>query len=133
MLLLPDIASFYELLGVTSGGRGTFDVLRVKGFPSAVKHYFRGRMWLAAIALPLAALACLVYVLGFIQVVLWLKEKHFMFVLFFLGFSEYFIFIPGPITMPRYQIPALPFLCVCAGLAATRLASWISNRRKRIS
>ena len=32
-------------------------------------------------------------------------------VLIFLTFCEYYLFLPGAITAPRYQLPALPFLC----------------------
>ncbi len=40
---------------------------------------------------------------------------HWMMLLLFLLLSGYYLLMPGPIAIPRYQLPALPFLCLAAG------------------
>jgi len=44
-----------------------------------------------------------------------LDRKHGMMLLLFLLLSGYYLLMPGPIAVPRYQLPALPFLCLAIG------------------
>ena len=44
----------------------------------------------------------------------------------FLAFCEYYLFLPGAITAPRYQLPALPLLCTLAGCM---ISAYVENRR----
>ena len=43
-----------------------------------------------------------------------LDRRHFLYLLILLLLAGYYLFMPGPIAIPRYQLPALPFVCVAA-------------------
>ena len=43
-----------------------------------------------------------------------LDRRHFLYFLILLLLAGYYLFMPGPIAIPRYQLPALPFVCVAA-------------------
>ena len=117
-ILLPDAPTFFELAGLTRSDRGTMDVLTRRGLFAAVDHYFEGRWALPCALLPLLLLTGLVY-LGTAAVlcasVLKFRKRFFL-LLLFLAFAEFYLFLPGPICAPRYQIPALPLMCAFAGL-----------------
>ncbi len=44
-----------------------------------------------------------------------IDRRSWMMILLFLLLSGYYLLMPGPIAVPRYQLPALPFLCLAAG------------------
>lgn len=127
-VLLPDIATFFEDLGLTTTGRNTWDVINREGIWAGVKHYFAGRMYLPFIILPLLVPVGIIYLgaVGRLLFALWKKE--FFLILLFLLFSEYFLFMTGPIAMPRYQMPALPFIYI---LGASFLSILVKYRKKR--
>ncbi len=111
-VLFPDIPSFLENLGITKTGRNTTDVLNRQGVFAAVKHYFGGHWGALAVTIPLIALAGLLYLFGFGEVIRRCFMLDYVTVLLFLLLAEYYLFLPGSVPMPRYQLPALPFLCV---------------------
>lgn len=111
-VLFPDIPSFLENLGITQTGRNTTDVLNRKGVLAAVIHYFDGHWGALAVTLPLILLAGLLYLFGFSEILRSLLRWDYMTILLFLLLAEYYLFLPGSVPMPRYQLPALPFLCV---------------------
>ena len=127
-VLFPDIPSFLENLGITRTGRDTTDVLNRKGVLAAVIHYFDGHWGALAITLPLIAFAGLLYLFGFGEVLRRLAMRDFMTVLLFLLLSEYYLFLPGSVPMPRYQLPALPFLCVMTA----SLLHYLTDKSKRL-
>ncbi len=127
-VLLPDAPTFCEVLGISSPDRGTLDVLKTRGLFAAVNHYFDGKWWIIILLLPLLAVSLVCYGGALWQLILWIKAKNTFMFFFFLAFVEYFFFLPGPITVPRYQLPALPLLAVMCGMAAV---SCISGWRRR--
>ncbi len=116
-ILLPDAPVFFELLGLTESDRGTLNVLHTQGIRAAVNHYFDGRLWIPALVLPLLAVTGILYAGALGQLVVWCRtiRRSWYWLFLFLAFAEYYFFLPGPITVPRYQLPALPFL---AGMSA---------------
>ena len=56
-------------------------------------------------------------------------RREYVALLIFLAFAEYYFFLPGPITVPRYQLPALPVLTVLAGAALCLLFEKIRKKR----
>jgi glycosyltransferase involved in cell wall biosynthesis len=125
-IMLPDIPSFFEVLGFTQSGKGTFSVLNQKGFIAAVKHYFGGKLWLLLIVAPLMLIVAFTYLFFAIQLLKWIVQRKWFLFFVFLAFVEYFLLLPGPISMPRYHLPALPFICVMAGMSIC----WLLNLRK---
>jgi len=127
-ILLPDAPSLLESFGLTTSDRGTMNVLKKEGIFAAVRHYF-GAYWLLYILLllPLLVPVMILYAGTGIKIFQCAKNiRRQWFELFILlGFAEYYLFLPGAITAPRYQLPALPCMCVLAAGAII----WICCRK----
>ena len=132
-ILLPDAPTFFEITGVTKSDRGTMNVLAKEGIFAAVDHYFEGRWYLPALLLPLLAMTGITYMgtlLFLFRCLFHFKRRWYMWLLF-LAFAEFYLFLPGPICAPRYQIPALPLMCVFAAGALIPAMRMIPFLRKR--
>lgn len=123
-VLIPDAPTFLEDFGVTSSDRGTMGVLQKQGIAAAIRHYF-GENWLTFILMliPLLLPTALLYLACACRLVqdLFRFRRRRDELLLFLAFAEYYLFLPGAITAPRYQLPALPCLCLLAGCAVIDL------------
>ncbi len=127
-ILLPDLPSFLECAGVTSSDRGTMAVLKEQGIMAAVRHYF-GENWffIMLLLLPLTLIALITYLGSGIYLLYALRnwKKYYMEIFIFGAFVSYYLFLPGAITAPRYQIPALPCFAVNCALVLAALANKI--------
>ena len=130
-VLLPDIPSFLENLGLTQTGRGTFDVLNREGIISAVNHYFGGSYLLPALCAPLIAATLITYILAFTALCILLMRRDWTGILIFLLFSLYYIVMPGPVAMPRYTLPALPFISILAAFTLGIIAKIYTARHRK--
>ncbi len=113
-ILLPDAPALLENFGITTANRGTMGVLKKSGLIAAVRHYFGADAFiLISILSPLLLITLLLYLCAAGKILYDVKNirRHYGEVLIFLAFCEYYLFLPGAITAPRYQLPALPFLC----------------------
>ncbi|MCQ2378445.1 MAG: glycosyltransferase family 39 protein [Victivallaceae bacterium] len=122
-VLLPDAPTALELLGVTRPGRGTMDVLARDGLFAAVRHYFHGRTVMALLPLApfvLTAFAVLFYAAKHLVRLFLRRTGSRRDILLFGGFALYYLWLPGAITAPRYQIPALPILLCFAAAGLLR-------------
>lgn len=115
--LLPDVPTLLENLNVTQTGQGTFDVLNREGILAAVKHYFKGREAALLFTLPLILASLILY--GAVLYGLWIiiRRKDWLMMILFAGFGLSYLLITGPVTMPRYVLPALPVFCIFAAIA----------------
>ncbi len=115
-MLIPDAPTFWELCGLTSPGRGTMGVVAKYGFFAGVRHYFGGswKMPLLTVLLLLPTVALYMFALWMVICDICRIREHWYALVVFLAFAEYYLLLPGAITAPRYQIPALPVLCVMA-------------------
>ena len=131
-ILLPDAPGFFELLGATRSDRGTMNVLQKQGLFAAVNHYFDGRLWLPLLLLPLLAVTLLLYAGAavWLGIAVWNWKKRWFALLVFLAFVEYYFFLPGPVTVPRYQLPALPAMAVAAALTFPVIRHFLSRKKK---
>ena len=119
-ILLPDAPTLLESFGITSSDRGTMGVLKKDGIFAAVKHYFGENfililLFLIPLLVPVMILYLAVLWQLFRDVRNW--KSAYPELLIFLAFVEYYLFLPGAITAPRYQLPALPCLCTLAACA----------------
>ena len=116
-MLLPDLPTFLENNRLTSTGRGTLDVMRRDGVYAALNHYLDGRFVLLIPVLPFLLIAALLYLGAALQLLIWLRhwKRRWLLLILFGVFAFFYLFAGGPVTMPRYHIPALPFLCAMAG------------------
>ena len=121
-ILLPDAPTFLENLGATSANRGTMGVLKRDGVFAACRHYFGANWWCyLLVLLPLLLITMLLYAAALVRLAMDIKNyrRYWREVILFLAFCEYYFFLPGAITAPRYQLPALPFLCTIAACLIT--------------
>ena len=117
-IFIPDAPTFLEILGVTTPGRGTMGVMAKHGFFAGVRHYFGGKWWALVLTLVLMIPVLVLYACALGRVVCdicRIRERWYELAVF-LAFAEYYLLLPGAITAPRYQMPALPVLCVMAAL-----------------
>ena len=121
VVLLPDAASFLENLGLTQTGKGTWDVINRHGIPAGVRHYFHDNYLLPLLLLPLFLVSLILYLLAAWNLLDSLLKKRWMMLLLFLLLSEYYLFMTGPVAMPRYQLAALPYFCVMAAYSIERI------------
>ncbi len=124
-VLLPDAPTALEDLGVFTPNRGTMGILAKEGVAAAVRHYFGGRLWTLFLISPFLLVALIVLVYALCRLVTSIRN----FAVFcregllFIGFALYYLWLPGAIVAPRYQIPALPVLFLLAALWAVRKKS----------
>ena len=59
-----------------------------------------------------------------------LDRRHFLYLLLWFLLAGYYIFMPGPIAIPRYLLPALPFLCTASAYGL--LQFWRIIRKKSL-
>ncbi|MCX7047415.1 MAG: glycosyltransferase family 39 protein [Candidatus Sumerlaeota bacterium] len=119
--LLPNINALLELAGATSGERGTLDVLGRQGLIAAARHYLQGRWGLLAICVPWIVLHGIILALDAVGCALLLWRRRWREFLAFLAFFYYYVFLVGPITLARYQEPAMPAAILTAVWAALEL------------
>ena len=117
-MFLPDAPTFWELCGITDPGRGTMGVMAKHGFVAGVRHYFEGnlKLLIVTVALLIPTLVLYLCALGRVVCDICLLRSRWYELVMLLAFAEYYLLLPGAITAPRYQIPALPVLCVLAAL-----------------
>ncbi len=121
IILVPDVPAFLQLLGVTRGERGTHDILKRQGLLAAVQHYFGDKLWLLLPLAPLVLVVLLTYGACLLLLLNSIRVKEWRILLLVLGFAGYYLLLPGPIVALRYQLPALPILCVLAARALVLL------------
>lgn len=116
-VLLPDVPTLLENLGVTRSERGTFDVLNREGIFAAVRHYFDENGAALAAMIPLLLTVLALYLAAAAGWILTLKRKQYLTAFLLVGFGLYYTLITGPVQMPRYHMPLLPVLCLFAAIA----------------
>ena len=129
---LPGATDVLEILGVTTGGRGTIDVIHTRGLAAGVRHYFGGNAAAAALAAPLALIPAIEYLGALCCAAAGLRRRRFA-----LGAGAWLAvamvaaaaLLPGPFGLPRYRVPVAPILNVAA--AAGWLALVAQLRRAR--
>ena len=127
-ILIPDVAGLLELQEKTTSGRGTFDVLNKSGFFAAVKHYLNGKYSLLLWIIPFLLITVITYLGCFLTLIKWIFKRKFFMIFYSLAFIEYYLILPGPVTMPRYILPALSVICVFAAIGYHDLFKFIKTK-----
>ncbi len=129
-ILLPDLPNFLQNLGLRTGERGTLAVLRKDGVMAAFRHYMDGSYAAAFLAMPFLLATGVLYVLTAMGVWIYLRRRRWTVLTLFAVFVLYYLAAPGPVLMPRYQIPALPFACALAGavISVCGIRRWRKHR-----
>jgi 4-amino-4-deoxy-L-arabinose transferase-like glycosyltransferase len=117
---LPGSTDVLEVCGVTTGSRGTLDVLHKEGLLAAWRHYFADNVQ----AMVFAACTIGILALQYLGVVLCLVRRIGRSVpaeAWLLGLIVLTAaLLPGPSGLPRYRIPVEPLLGVAAAAGLTR-------------
>ena len=132
-ILLPDLPDFLQNLGLRTGERGTLAVLRKDGAAAAFRHYMDGSYGAAFLALPFLLASGALCALTAAGVWIYLRRRRWTVLTLFAVFVLYYLAVPGPVLMPRYQIPALPFACALAGavISVCGIRRWRKRRSCR--
>ncbi|MBR2964709.1 MAG: hypothetical protein IKC53_10945, partial [Lentisphaeria bacterium] len=132
-ILLPDLPDFLQNLGLRTGERGTLTVLRKDGPIAAFRHYMDGSYAAAFLAVPFLLVCGALYALTAAGVWIYLRRRRWTVLTLFAVFVLYYLAAPGPVLMPRYQIPALPFACALAGavISVCGIRRWRKRRSCR--
>lgn len=126
--LLPH-TNILELLGLTIGDKDTLDVLNEKGLIAAIRHYFGDKTWLIWVLLPSIILLGFIYATSLVGAVQIIRENNwFAFVLLIIT-CAYLLLLPGPPSIARFRVPAMPYLSLLSALGAnTAYQFWRANR-----
>ena len=132
-ILLPDLPDFLQNLGLRTGERGTLAVLRRDGVLAAFRHYMDGSYATAFLAMPFLLISGALWALTGAGAWIYARRRRWTVLTMFAVFVLYYLAAPGPVLMPRYQIPALPFACAMAGavISVCGIRRWRKRRSSR--
>ena len=127
--LLPASWAVLQMLGITSGGRGTVSVLQSEGIIAAIKHYFSGNLLALALMIPELVLMAIRYLAGLAYALGQLRLRKlnwgptgWLAVIAIVAF----LLVGGPASEPRFRMPVEPLLNIAGGAGLALLA----NRKK---
>lgn len=129
-ILLPDLPDFLQNLGLRAGERGTLAVLRKDGALAAFRSYMDGSYGAAFLALPFLLASGALCALTIAGAWIYARKRRWTVLTLFAAFVLYYLAIPGPVVLPRYQIPTLPFACALAGafISVCGIRRWRKRR-----
>jgi hypothetical protein len=127
---LPDATEALEVLGYTSGGKGTLDVLHRQGLIAAARHYFGDNTTAVALAGVMAVILLVRYA-GIVLCGLWRLRPHMSaagWLCLLLVLTAWLL--PGPANHPRFRVPVEPILSAAAAIGWLGLLQWRQRRRR---
>lgn len=129
-ILLPDLPDFLQNLGLRTGERGTLAVLRKDGVLAAFRHYMDGSYAAAFLSVPFVLIHAALWLLTAAGIWLYARRKRWVVLLVCVLPALYYLAAAGPVVLPRYQIPALPYVCALAGavISACGIRRWRKRR-----
>ena len=132
-ILLPDLPDFLQNLGLRTGERGTLAVLRRDGMLAAFRHYMDGSYAAAILAAPFVLVHTALWILAAAGAWVYARRKRWAVLIVFALPALYYLAAAGPVVLPRYQIPALPYACALAGavISVCGIRRWRKRRSCR--
>jgi len=118
-----------EVAGLARGQSGTLEVLQREGLAAAVRHYFRGRMWVFWLTLPLALLEAACFLLAAVGALRHVRVGAGAGVWLAVAVVVVFALAVGPSGHPRFRVPLMPLLSVSGAAGAVALAEWRRRRK----
>jgi len=125
---LPDATEALEVLGYTTGGKCTLDVLHRQGLVAAAKHYFGDNTTAMALAGVMVVILLVRYA-GIVLCGLWRLRPRMSaagWLCLLLVLTAWLL--PGPANHPRFRVPVEPILSAAAAIGWLGLLQW---RRRR--
>jgi len=132
-VFLPGITYALEALGITSGQRGTLDVLRRRGLLAAVRHYFADAQWAVWVVAPLVAVLAVKYLFICICAAARLRLRMGAGAWLVLLAIVCFTLAAGPASTPRFRVPAEPLLAVAAGAGVAILVERFARAKNAVT
>ncbi|GAK51903.1 hypothetical protein U14_03149 [Candidatus Moduliflexus flocculans] len=117
---LPDVTDFLELIGATQGGKETLSVLNQHGLIAAVNHYFDDNIWLLWAVFPFIALLGVTYLGTILGISIQILQKHWDSLRLLFLPAAYLTLLPGAAATPRFRVPAMPYICLLAGIGIAK-------------
>jgi len=114
--LLPDVATLTEILGWSTGRRGTLSILQRDGLVAAAKYYIGDRTWLVWVFIPFTLLLLFTYLTAIWGSWTLARSREWCALVVLLGPFLYFLVLPGPASVPRFRAPVAPYLTLLSGL-----------------
>ena len=132
-ILLPDMPDFLQNLGLRTGERGTLAVLRKDGVLAAFRHYMDGSYAAAFLSVPFVLIHAVLWILTVVSIWIYARKKRWSVLIVCLLPALFYLAAPGPVVLPRYQIPALPYVCALAGavISVCGIRRWRKRRSCR--
>jgi 4-amino-4-deoxy-L-arabinose transferase-like glycosyltransferase len=129
--LLPGWANTLQILAPTGqvGIQGT-DVLRHAGLAGVFQTYFGGRLWLLILILPFIVLLGIVYLSDFAGMIFLVRTKGWFTLAALILPIAYLLLIPGAPSNSRFRIPAMPMICLLAGIGIDWIWSQLDRNKK---
>lgn len=127
--LLPAETDVLEILGLTSGQRGTLDILKHQGLLAAARNYFGDDWRAAALTVPGTMLLALEYLGVLVAGIVYLRWRGRWEYLLVALVVLYFLLIPGPAAHPRFRVPVTPLLNIAAAAGWLWVAEKIRARK----
>ena len=124
---LPAVTDVLEVLGVTTGGRGTLGVLHEQGPSAAMRHYFGGATWAVGLCLPAVILLAVQYLLVAAAAIKYLRPGTDAAAWLILLTILVTCLAGGPASTPRFRVPAAPLLSLAAAAGLVALASLLKK------
>jgi len=113
----PGWSTTLEILAPTGmvGIQGT-EVLSQKGLSGAFQAYFGGRLWLVFLFFPFIILLVLVYFSDLVGTILLIRTKAWFTLAVLILPVVYLLLLPGAPSNSRFRLPAMPEICLIAGI-----------------
>ena len=128
---LPAATDVLEIASVTTGERGTLEVLQTDGVLAAARNYFGESALAAALAAPMVGILVVRYAGVVFCLIGRLRRRMsaaswLMLLMFVVAASA-----PGPANHPRFRAPVAPLVSVAAAAGWMGLAAALRQRRKK--
>jgi hypothetical protein len=115
--IYPGWSTTLEMLAPSGNGgiQGT-QVLNQKGLSGAFQTYFGGRLWMVFLFAPFMILLVVVYFNDLIGIILLVRTKVWFTTAVLMLPIAYLLLIPGAPSNSRFRLPAMPEICLIAGI-----------------
>lgn len=115
--LYPGWSTTLEILDPSEiGGIQGTEVIIQEGLSGAFHSYFGGRLWLVFLFFPFIILLVVVYLSDLVGTILLVRTKVWFTLAVLILPVAYLLLIPGAPSNSRFRLPAMPEICLIAGI-----------------
>ena len=127
-IFLPAATDVLEIAGLTTGMKGTLEVIRQEGLWAGVKHYFADKPWAIWLCLPMVLITLVKFVFAMVGLVRCaIRRIGFDFWLM-VAVGVSLILLPGPAGHPRFRVPIAAIISIISAVGIVGIKSQSSSR-----